>query len=109
LYLTDALICRVVYFFCYSSSGDYRDLHSFPTRRSSDLAVVEVDVERIQTSCGYSIPFMDYRDERPTLQQWAERKGDDGLQAYWADRKSTRLNSSHVKISYAVFCLKKKK
>src|SRR5690606_41843154 len=29
--------------------------------------------------------------------------------AYIADRKSTRLNSSHVKISYAVFCLKKKK
>src|SRR5690606_41643774 len=27
----------------------------------------------------------------------------------WVDRKSTRLNSSHVKISYAVFCLKKKK
>src|SRR5699024_12614021 len=28
---------------------------------------------------------------------------------YWKDRKSTRLNSSHVSISYAVFCLKKKK
>src|SRR5690554_7599979 len=27
----------------------------------------------------------------------------------FADRKSTRLNSSHVRISYAVFCLKKKK
>src|SRR5690606_25792601 len=27
----------------------------------------------------------------------------------WLDRKSTRLNSSHVKISYAVFCLKKKR
>src|SRR5436309_12213785 len=27
----------------------------------------------------------------------------------YLDRKSTRLNSSHVKISYAVFCLKKKK
>src|SRR6266496_5542540 len=27
----------------------------------------------------------------------------------WPDRKSTRLNSSHVEISYAVFCLKKKK
>src|SRR5690349_2976530 len=27
---------------------------------------------------------------------------------FWADRKSTRLNSSHVEISYAVFCLKKK-
>src|SRR5690606_41844347 len=30
-------------------------------------------------------------------------------QTTFADRKSTRLNSSHVKISYAVFCLKKKK
>src|SRR5690606_39819192 len=30
-------------------------------------------------------------------------------QAVGIDRKSTRLNSSHVKISYAVFCLKKKK
>src|SRR5690606_41806495 len=41
----------------------------------------------------------------------------DKREAYWrtlpvwiaTDRKSTRLNSSHVKISYAVFCLKKKK
>src|SRR5690606_39716598 len=32
-----------------------------------------------------------------------------GLAIALADRKSTRLNSSHVKISYAVFCLKKKK
>src|SRR3989442_12421999 len=30
------------------------------------------------------------------------------VQAQKADRKSTRLNSSHVRISYAVFCLKKK-
>src|SRR2546430_5416414 len=33
----------------------------------------------------------------------------DGLAARIADRKSTRLNSSHSQISYAVFCLKKKK
>src|SRR5699024_12052753 len=31
-----------------------------------------------------------------------------GLKEYYEDRKSTRLNSSHVSISYAVFCLKKK-
>src|SRR5690606_39347912 len=35
-------------------------------------------------------------------------RGDETTQAR-QDRKSTRLNSSHVKISYAVFCLKKKK
>src|SRR5258707_10957836 len=33
----------------------------------------------------------------------------DGVRALTLDRKSTRLNSSHANISYAVFCLKKKK
>src|SRR5690606_40497618 len=33
----------------------------------------------------------------------------EGIMEFIQDRKSTRLNSSHVKISYAVFCLKKKK
>src|SRR5439155_17120404 len=33
----------------------------------------------------------------------------DGIGIVYQDRKSTRLNSSHVAISYAVFCLKKKK
>src|SRR5688572_31831105 len=35
--------------------------------------------------------------------------GDSALQKWTQDRKSTRLNSSHSQISYAVFCLKKKK
>src|SRR5437773_4825537 len=37
------------------------------------------------------------------------RKGAGGLRQRERDRKSTRLNSSHITISYAVFCLKKKK
>src|SRR5690349_23990599 len=46
-------------------------------------------------------------EERMThLAQAAEAAGADII---FSDRKSTRLNSSHVEISYAVFCLKKKK
>src|SRR3989442_6127563 len=41
-------------------------------------------------------------------QQAAEKPDDDGEDEALEDRKSTRLNSSHVRISYAVFCLKKK-
>src|SRR5204863_6536130 len=40
------------------------------------------------------------RCERPSFRRFTRRR---------RDRKSTRLNSSHVEISYAVFCLKKKK
>src|SRR5690606_41202766 len=39
---------------------------------------------------------------------WSNNKRRDSVGVVSIDRKSTRLNSSHVKISYAVFCLKKK-
>src|SRR3989440_5812156 len=48
-----------------------------------------------------------------SLQRAARTRWFDGIRAkclgYSIDRKSTRLNSSHDQISYAVFCLKKKK
>src|SRR5690349_23891528 len=47
------------------------------------------------------------------VQIWPSRRSQYGKRRWWPapeiDRKSTRLNSSHVEISYAVFCLKKKK
>src|SRR3712207_6884988 len=50
-------------------------------------------------------------DLEATMRFWLDR-GVDGFRidvAHGIDRKSTRLNSSHANISYAVFCLKKKK
>src|SRR5690606_42018262 len=51
-----------------------------------------------------------FRDELVLRRRWTDEKGNADLVALcqFLDRKSTRLNSSHVKKSYAVFCLKKK-
>src|SRR5436309_10129245 len=85
---------RVFFFYC---CLDHRDLHSFPTRRSSDLwqwSDLEMHPTRVLKLVIEGIAKISLRTRRAT---------------YYLDRKSTRLNSSHVKISYAVFCLKKKK
>src|SRR5690625_1307050 len=47
--------------------------------------------------------------EKQTYVEQAKKEGYQAGYAHGKDRKSTRLNSSHVAISYAVFCLKKKK
>lgn len=65
--------------------------HHFPELPGS-RSIVELEVERIQTSCGYSVPFMDYREERPTLQQWAARRDRDELAAYWADKNARSID-----------------
>src|SRR5207302_10849198 len=94
----------------FSRYSNHRDLHSFPTRRSSDL----IDPEQVN-------PLIVRSLDSGSVQRffWSQVKGDRGepdhegtrlrhLHSSCQDRKSTRLNSSHVKISYAVFCLKKK-
>src|SRR5690606_42154246 len=82
------------------------ELHSFPTRRSSDLKILAPVLG--QEGELYLI------DSNRTFEGWGDLLdnpvfGNSHKVVESIDRKSTRLNSSHVKISYAVFCLKKKK
>ncbi len=44
--------------------------------------IVVLDVDMAQTSCGYGVPTYEYKGERPSLINWAEAKGEDGLAAY---------------------------
>ncbi len=55
-------------------------------------AVIRVDVERISTTCGYGVPFLERHDERPTLRDWAERKGPDGLEDYWREKNALSID-----------------
>src|SRR5690606_40213995 len=103
--------------FLFSCCGDPLDLHSFPTRRSSDLRSVLEQMPRLAQAIaeGMGVTVGELR----VLGQQGQLTSQQVIRAIQsqlatlrdeaADRKSTRLNSSHVKISYAVFCLKKKK
>src|SRR5205807_8224161 len=97
-------------FFFFSCSRDHRALHSFPTRRSSDLvdgksSQVSIDGVADAVMTPLRSPVSGEENNVKIVKDggfiWAEGE--------IADRKSTRLNSSHLVISYAVFCLKKKK
>src|SRR5690606_41368712 len=99
----------------HSSSTPLRSRHAFPTRRSSDLpSRVGVQVrQRVRGGLGRAAPRgveIDVRTDGAGRQERPAPQGDLARYVQQAgDRKSTRLNSSHVKSSYAVFCWKKKK
>src|SRR5207249_10353945 len=99
------LIRRVLSFFFHCSSA-LRDLHSFPTRRSSDLRLVGTRRLRAAVKGG---SYSSNGDGRSELRRHCDHRQAVPAAKEMIDRKSTRLNSSHVSISYAVFCLKKKK
>jgi hypothetical protein len=77
--------------------------HPMGTERYEELAplfpdlpgarsIVELEADRIQSSCGYAVPFMALQEERPTLRQWADRKSPDELEDYWSDRNATSID-----------------
>src|SRR5437762_10789659 len=90
---------------------DNRDLLAFPTRRSSDLCRSDRTERReIRARLAMGKPDRDLGDRGPAHARAMEdvRRGGRNRMDGRRDRKSTRLNSSHRCISYAVFCLKKK-
>src|SRR5207245_10498206 len=105
--------------FRYKASSTHRDLHSFPTRRSSDLkrldAAAHMSGRELRAEQVEGIAHLQFvaagriggeRLQRTLLVAHLADRG--AARILIEDRKSTRLNSSHGSISYAVFCLKKK-
>ena len=45
-------------------------------------SVIVVEVDRIADSCGYGVPFMSFEEHRPTMDQWSQRKGLQGIRDY---------------------------
>src|SRR5690606_42155129 len=101
--------------FFFVRSRHLLDLPSFPTRRSSDLVILNALNAQIlgleERGQGIlRLPRVGQGQLGPThLGQAQLHVRVETARFEIQDRKSTRLNSSHVKISYAVFCLKKKK
>lgn len=73
-------------------SARYDELAAGFAEQRGARQIVELAIDRIQTSCGFAVPFMDYRGERPTLDQWATRQGDDGLRDYRAERNAVSID-----------------
>ncbi|TNC69123.1 pyridoxamine 5'-phosphate oxidase family protein [Rubellimicrobium roseum] len=69
---------------------DELDRH-FPSELGA-RQIFDMTVDLVQTSCGYAVPFMDYRSERDTLVKWAEDRGEDGVERYWQEKNRRSID-----------------
>lgn len=54
--------------------------------------MVVLDVDRVQTSCGYGVPLFEYAGERDTLRRWATSKGEAGLEDYRRQKNAVSID-----------------
>ena len=56
------------------------------------------DIDLVQTSCGMGVPLFEYIGERNLLEDWAVKKGEEGIKEYWRRKNSTSLDGKETNI-----------
>lgn len=55
-------------------------------------AIIEIDVARVSTSCGFGVPRMEVVGARDDLLKWAARQGEKGIASYHRDRNASSID-----------------
>lgn len=61
-----------------------------PQAGARQYYVLEIDL--VQTSCGYAVPLMELTAERDVLTRWTEKRGPTGIEAYWRERNQVSID-----------------
>ena len=54
--------------------------------------IIDISIDSVQTSCGMSVPFYEYKSERNQLNKWAENKGEAEIEAYLKERNELSID-----------------
>ena len=72
--------------------AEWAELHAHFAALPGERQIIVLDIESIQTSCGYAVPTYTYRGERDTLARWSEKKGVVGLLDYWREKNQVSID-----------------
>jgi len=83
----------------HSRDNEFQKYLTLFPKSSGSRQIIEMDIDLVQTSCGFAVPFMDYKGERNILNTWAEKQGDDGIEKYWKEKNKYSIDGYDTNIS----------
>ncbi len=60
--------------------------------------LIHIDIELVQTSCGFGVPLYAYQGQREELKWWADKKGEEGIKNYWKEKNTLSLDGKETDI-----------
>ena len=70
----------------------WAELHPHFAALPGERQIIVLDIDAVQTSCGYAVPTYTHIGERDTLARWAEKKGAVGLLDYWREKNQVSID-----------------
>jgi hypothetical protein len=76
----------------HSQDKDWDQYYAHFSAIAGARQIFEMQVESVQTSCGFAVPLMDYKEDRDILKNWAEKKGEEAIKDYWEEKNVTSID-----------------
>lgn len=74
------------------ADAEWPQLFPLFTTITGQRQIIVLDIESVQTSCGFGVPVYELKDERPALREWAEKKGEVELEQYRRSKNQTSID-----------------
>lgn len=71
---------------------EWKELSSHFTLLPATRQIIVADIFKVQTSCGFGVPYYEYTGERDHAHKWAEKKGAEGLEAYKKEKNLVSMD-----------------
>lgn len=72
--------------------GEWAEWRQLFSALPGERQIIVLEIESVQTSCGYAVPQYAYQGERETLERWVEKKGPVGLLDYWREKNQLSID-----------------
>ena len=76
----------------HQNDQEWSELYSHFTPLLGARQIFDLAIEMVQTSCGFAVPYLTYKEERSTLTDWAMKKGDEGVRNYWQEKNQMSID-----------------
>ncbi len=83
----------------HTGDSDWQALDSHFAPHVGARQIYDMQVDLVQTSCGFAVPFFDFVADRDTLDIWSEQRGADGIRDYWAEKNTATIDGRDTGIA----------
>lgn len=77
----------------HQGEADWNVLFAHFTPLPGARQIFDLAIDLVHTSCGMGVPCYDFTGERKSLSDWAQKKGDDGIKQYWAEKNQSTIDN----------------
>jgi hypothetical protein len=77
----------------HQNDAEWATLFTLFTPLPGARQIFDLSIEMVQTSCGMAVPNLDYNGDRELLNEWAQKRGGEGIKQYWLDKNQLSIDA----------------